>query len=179
MKITFYHISHHFISIHNFFHKMAVGGHFGCPKHAFLTISDQYPTFSKWLPAAILDARKSLSIVFLSISDQYATFSKWLPVAIFVARFLGTFLPGRSMRKLMSAFRIKFMTCTNFYSRWLPFLSSMVYQQGNQRWGNTSHRHTPLKSKILISFHDVISLLVPDIIFLIDRATQEVPMKII
>ena len=42
---------------------------------------------------------------------------------------------------------------------------------------NTSHRHTPLKSKILISFHDVISLLAPDYIFLIDRATQEVPMK--
>ena len=30
--------------------------------------------FTKWLPAAISDDRKSLSIVFLAISDQYATF---------------------------------------------------------------------------------------------------------
>ena len=29
--------------------------------------------FTKWLPAAILDDRKSLSIAFLDISDQYAT----------------------------------------------------------------------------------------------------------
>ena len=29
--------------------------------------------FTKWLPATILDDRKSLSIVFLAISDQYAT----------------------------------------------------------------------------------------------------------
>ena len=41
-------ISRHFRSIHNFF-------------------------FTKWLPAAILDDRKSLSIAFLAISDQYAT----------------------------------------------------------------------------------------------------------
>ena len=31
--------------------------------------------FTKWLPAAILDDRKSLSIAFLAISDQYATFN--------------------------------------------------------------------------------------------------------
>ena len=30
--------------------------------------------FTKWLPAAILDDRKSLLIAFLTISDQYATF---------------------------------------------------------------------------------------------------------
>ena len=30
--------------------------------------------FTKWLPAAILDDRKSLSISFLVISDQYTTF---------------------------------------------------------------------------------------------------------
>ena len=38
--------------------------------------------FTKWLPAAILDDRKSLSIAFLAISDQCATyffFTKWLP----------------------------------------------------------------------------------------------------
>ena len=36
---------------------------------------------------------------------------------------------------------------------------------------------TPLKSKILIFFHDVISLLARVFIFLIDKATQEIPMK--
>ena len=30
--------------------------------------------FTKWLPTAILEDRKSLSIAFLAISDQYATF---------------------------------------------------------------------------------------------------------
>ena len=36
---------------------------------------------------------------------------------------------------------------------------------------------TPLKSKILIFFRDVITLLARVFIFLIDRATQEVPMN--
>ena len=48
-KITFDRISRHFRSILNFF-------------------------FTNWLPAAILDDRKSLSIAFLAISDQYTTF---------------------------------------------------------------------------------------------------------
>ena len=46
--------------------------------------------FTKWLPVAILDDRKSLSIVFLAISDQYATFfflTKWRPAAILEVRF--------------------------------------------------------------------------------------------
>ena len=47
--------------------------------------------FTKWLPAAILDVRKSLSVAFLAISDQYATFfylffTKWLPSAILDVR---------------------------------------------------------------------------------------------
>ena len=49
---------------------------------------------------------------------------------------------------------------------------------------NTSPRHmpvlgkfTPLKSKILIFFRDVISLLARVFILLIDTTTQEVPMK--
>ena len=49
--MNFDRISRHFRSIRNF---------------------DFFPT--KWLPAAILDDRKSLSIAFLAISDQYATF---------------------------------------------------------------------------------------------------------
>ena len=40
--------------------------------------------FTKWLPAAILVDRKSLSITFLAISDKYATLifflTKWLPI---------------------------------------------------------------------------------------------------
>ena len=40
--------------------------------------------FTKWLPAAILDDRNSLSIAFLAILDQYATFffTKWLAAGI-------------------------------------------------------------------------------------------------
>ena len=54
--------------------------------HAFVLILyvmdiNKYPTLwilTKWLPAAILDDRKSLSIAFLAISDQYTQFgSKW------------------------------------------------------------------------------------------------------
>ena len=49
-------------------------------------INTQLFFFTKWLPAAILDDRKSLLIAFLAISDQYATFiflfTKWLPAAI-------------------------------------------------------------------------------------------------
>ena len=37
-------------------------------------INTQLNFFTKWLPAAILDDRKSLSNAFLHISDQYATF---------------------------------------------------------------------------------------------------------
>ena len=48
--------------------------------------------FTKWLPAADLDDRKSLLIAFLDISDQYATliifliFTKWLPGTILYDR---------------------------------------------------------------------------------------------
>ena len=70
---------------------------------AFLAISDRYATlffleilifvnlFTKWMPAAILDIRKSLLVAFLAISDQYKTFlifffTKWLPSAIWNVR---------------------------------------------------------------------------------------------
>ena len=51
-KITFDPISRHLRSMSNFKKKL----------------------FAKWLPAAILDDRKSLLITFLAISDQYTTF---------------------------------------------------------------------------------------------------------
>ena len=84
-KMNFDRISRHFRSIRNFFfdffHKMAAGGHFGWPKITFYHISRHFKSirifffilFTKWLPAAILDDRKSLSIAFLAISDKYAT----------------------------------------------------------------------------------------------------------
>ena len=60
------------------FDKMAAVGHFGCPRLTFDNISGHFRSietflfyFTKWLPAAILDVRKSLSITFLAISDQY------------------------------------------------------------------------------------------------------------
>ena len=62
----------------NSFVKMAAGAHFG--SSIWVILDDRKSRncyiliFTKWLPAAILDDRKSLSIAFLSISDQYATF---------------------------------------------------------------------------------------------------------
>ena len=60
----------------------------------------------------------------------------------------------------------------------------MMYKQGNQRWQiprpatfQCLATCPPLKSKILILFRDVISLLARVFIFLIDRATQEVPIN--
>ena len=59
-----------------------------------------------------------------------------------------------------------------------------INQQGNQRWQiprpatcQCLATFTLLKSKILISFRDVISLLARVFILLIDRSSQEVPMK--
>ena len=86
-KITFGRISGHFRSIRNFllnsFYKMAAFGHFGCPKFTLDHISGYFRSiqiflfflhfFTKWLPVAILDVRKSLSISFLAISDRYTT----------------------------------------------------------------------------------------------------------
>ena len=57
---------------------MAVGGNFGWPKITFDRISRHFISirnfhfFTKWLPAAILDDRKSFLI----------TFHKWLPATI-------------------------------------------------------------------------------------------------
>ena len=86
--------------------------------------------FTKWLPAAILDDRKSLSIAFLTISNQYATFifhkmaagghfgwpatfilfTKWLPAAILDDR-----------KSLSIAFlTISDQYATFFFTKWLP-----------------------------------------------------------
>ena len=96
-QMNFDRISRHFKSIRNFYffdfvHKMAAGGHFGLQKITFDRISRHFRLIcnfficiTKWLPAAILDGRKSLLIAFLAISDKYATFfffTKWSPAAI-------------------------------------------------------------------------------------------------
>ena len=65
----------------DFFYKMAIGGHFGCPKLTFDGISGHFRSirnffskhFTKWPPAPILDVRNSLLNAFLAISDRYAT----------------------------------------------------------------------------------------------------------
>ena len=86
LKITFNRMYRRFKSIRNFyfFHKMAAGGHFGWPKITFDRISRHFTSIhnfyiffifsTKWLPATILDDRKSLLIAFLAVSNQYATF---------------------------------------------------------------------------------------------------------
>ena len=58
-----------------FFFKMAASSHFGCPKITLYRISYHFRSipqflfmifFTKWLPAAILDVRKSRSVAFLA-----------------------------------------------------------------------------------------------------------------
>ena len=48
--------------------------HFRSHFSPFQIITQLLILFTKWLPAAILDDRKSLQITFLAISDQYTTF---------------------------------------------------------------------------------------------------------
>ena len=76
------------------FDKMADVVHFGCPKFTFNRISGHFRSIcnfnffwkflTKWMPAAILDARNSLSIAFLAISDRSAIldFRNLLSIAI-------------------------------------------------------------------------------------------------
>ena len=144
-EITFDPISRHFRSIRNFylfwfFPQNGCRRPFGWPKITFdriSAISDQYATFvfTKWLPAGILDDRKSLLIAFLpfqintqllfsaaildnrkslliaspAISDQYATFiffTKWLTAAILDDR--------KSLSKHFSLFQINTQLFFNF-----------------------------------------------------------------
>ena len=80
-KFTFDPISNHFRSIRNFllliFYKMASGAHIVCPiisgHFGSICNFNVFGHLTKWLPSAILDVRKSLSIAFLAISDRYAT----------------------------------------------------------------------------------------------------------
>ena len=99
-----------------FFYKITSGGHFGWPKITFDRIYRHFRWihnfvflifFTKWLPAAILDYRNSLSIAFLTISDQNATFfvfTKWPPASILNDR-----------KSLWIAFFLHFRSIRNFY----------------------------------------------------------------
>ena len=83
-----------------FFYQMATGAHFDRISGHFRSIRNfiffgkflfLWILFTKWLLAAILNVRKSLSVAFLAISDQYDfflnfVFTKWLPSAIFDVR---------------------------------------------------------------------------------------------
>ena len=81
LSISFLAISDRYTTLIYFeiFDKMAAVGHFGCPKFTLDHISAHFRSiqslifFTKWLPVAILDVRKSLSISFLSISHRYTT----------------------------------------------------------------------------------------------------------
>ena len=76
------------------FDKKTAVGHFECPRLTFYHISGQFRSiriffknlFTKWLPAAILDVRRSLSITFLAIFRSIRSMAKWLPSAILDVR---------------------------------------------------------------------------------------------
>ena len=133
---------------------MAASGHFGLPKITFDRISRHFRSirnfffnlFTKWLPAAILDDRKSLSIAFLAISDHYATlifFTKWLPAAIldygkslsitffvisdqyatlifFSTKWLSTAILDDRKSLLIAFLAISDQYATFFFTKWLP-----------------------------------------------------------
>ena len=105
---------------------MAASGHFGGLKITFDCISCYFRSirnfdfvFTKWLPAAILDDRKSPLITFLAISDQYTTlilfkFPKWLPATILDDR--------KSLSNAFLAISDQYATffVYIFFSKWPP-----------------------------------------------------------
>ena len=74
--------------------------------------------FTKWLPTAILDVRKSLSVAFLAILDQYETFNlfyftKWSPAPILDVR--------KSLSVAFLAILDQYETFNLFYfTKWSP-----------------------------------------------------------
>ena len=102
-------------------------------------------------------------------------------------------VPLRILMRFFIDFHVRTFKCQRIYQkncsttlvslRWRHG-SWTLYEQGNQRWQiplpatcQCLVTFTPLKAKHLIFFRDVISLLARVFILLIDRATQEVPMK--
>ena len=115
--------------------------HFGWSKTTFDRISRHFRSiyifllnvFTKWLPAAILDDRKSLSIVFLAISDQYTTliffFTKWLPAAILDDRI--------SLSIAFLAISDQYATLIFFFTKWLP--AAILEVRFGQFWMTENH----------------------------------------
>ena len=164
-KITFDRISRHFRSILNFFHILAASGHFGWPKITFECISRHFRSIHKFffdfffkMAAsghfgsqiwAILDDRKSLSIVFLAISDQYTTFIFMIfpqngcrrPFWITENHFRSHFSPFQINTQKKNHFRMHFspfqintqLFCWFFFQNgcWRPFWKSDL---GNFEW---------------------------------------------
>ena len=129
-KITFDRISRHFRSLRNFYFCNFFSQN-GCRRPFWMTenhfwshfspfqINTQLFFFTKWLPAAILDDRKSLLIAFLTISVQYTTFiflissTKWLPAAILDDR--------KSLSITFLAISDQYATfILFFFTKWLP-----------------------------------------------------------
>ena len=147
-KFTFDRISGHFRSIRNFillgkFLFLWIILQNGCRRPFWMsenhfrshfwpfqintTIYFLWNLFTKWLPAAILDVRKSLSVAFLAISDQYRNilFFKYLqngrrhPFGMSEIHFRSHFWPFQIDTQLYSFG--KFLFLWFFFTKWLPW----------------------------------------------------------
>ena len=119
---NFYRISLHFRSIRNFFSSQN-----GCRRPFWMTENHFWSHFSpfqininfcftKWLPATILDDRKSISIAFLAISDQYTTF--FICFDFFFTKWLRPFwMTENHFWSHFSPFQININFC---FTKWLP-----------------------------------------------------------
>ena len=104
------------------------GSHFGCPKITLYRISYHFRSipqflfceflFTKWLPAAILDVRKSLSVAFLAISDQYETFIS----------FIFTKWPAAPILDVRNSLSIAFLAISDQYATLSLFFCEFVYK---------------------------------------------------
>ena len=121
LSIAFLDISDQCTIFFKCFHKMAAGGHIGWPKITFNRISRHFRSmrnfnfcFTKWLPAAILDDRKALSIAFLAISDQYANFYLFFHKMAACGHFGGPIITFDRISRHFRSIR------NFFFTKWLP-----------------------------------------------------------
>ena len=146
-KITFDRISRHFRSIRNFdffFSQNVCRRPFWMTENHFRShfspfqISTQlwFFFFTKWLPVAILDDRKSLSITFLAISDKYTTI-----------------LFHKNDRKSLS---IAFLAISDQYATF-SFLGVFLFKMAAG-----GHFGSPIWAKTIGFFHYVLSMAMPN-----------------
>ena len=146
------------INTQNFFYKMAAVGHLGCPKFTLDHISGYFRSiqiyvlfFTKWLPVAILDVRKSFRSHFwpFHIDTQLYLFlkflTKWLPSAILDVRnsLWITFLA------ILDQYRFFFFFF--FFTKWLPVAILDVRKSLSISFLSISHRYTTF---IFLEFFD-------------------------